>query len=43
MAGNGLQDGEVEVTEAALREVVGGYTREAGVRDLERQIGRVLR
>ena len=40
---NGLQADEVEVTEAALREVVGGYTREAGVRELERQLGKALR
>jgi ATP-dependent Lon protease len=40
---SGLTADEVEVTEAALRELATGYTREAGVRDLERQIGRVLR
>jgi ATP-dependent Lon protease len=40
---SGLTTDEVEVTEGALRELVVGYTREAGVRDLERQIGRVLR
>ena len=40
-AAAGLLDGDVTVTEAALRAVVSGYTREAGVRDLERQIGRL--
>jgi ATP-dependent Lon protease len=40
---SGLTADEVEVSEAALRELVVGYTREAGVRELERQIGRVLR
>jgi ATP-dependent Lon protease len=40
---NGLEDGEVTVTEDALRAVVAGYTREAGVRELERQLGKVLR
>jgi ATP-dependent Lon protease len=40
---SGLTSDEVEVREAALRELVVGYTREAGVRELERQIGRVLR
>src|SRR5438046_3237545 len=40
---NGLQPGEVEVTDAAVRQVVTGYTREAGVRGLERELGRVLR
>ena len=42
-ARNGLREGEVEVTDAALGEVVDGYTREAGVRNLEREIGKVLR
>jgi len=40
---NGLRPGEVQVTEAALREIVSGYTREAGVRELERQLGKALR
>ena len=40
---NGLKPGEVEFTEATLREMVEGYTREAGVRNLERQIGKVCR
>lgn len=39
----GLLEGEVEVTDAALGEIVSGYTSEAGVRSLERQIGRLLR
>jgi ATP-dependent Lon protease len=39
----GLEPDEVEVTEEALRAVANGWTREAGVRELERQIGRVLR
>jgi len=43
VARNGLQAGEVEVTEGALREVVRGYTREAGVRSLEREVGKLLR
>jgi ATP-dependent Lon protease len=40
---SGLTDDDVVVSEDALRELAVGYTREAGVRDLERQIGRVLR
>ena len=40
---NGLRPAEAEVTEAALRTVIGDYTREAGVRNLERNIGAVLR
>ncbi len=40
---NGLQDHEVEVTDDAVRAVVADYTREAGVRNLERELGKVLR
>jgi ATP-dependent Lon protease len=40
---NGLRPEEVEVQEIALRTIIGDYTREAGVRTLERQIGSVLR
>jgi ATP-dependent Lon protease len=40
---NGLRDDEVDVTDAALGEIVDGYTREAGVRNLERELGKVLR
>jgi ATP-dependent Lon protease len=40
---NGLKPEEVEFTEEALREIVRGYTREAGVRNLEREIGKVCR
>jgi ATP-dependent Lon protease len=40
---NGLQPEEVEVDEAALRAIVGDYTREAGVRNLERELGKLLR
>jgi ATP-dependent Lon protease len=43
MEANGLKDGQVEVTEAALREIIHYYTREAGVRNLEREIGKALR
>ncbi len=41
--GNGLRDGEVEISDAALHGIVAGYTREAGVRELERQLGKALR
>jgi ATP-dependent Lon protease len=41
--GNGLHGEEVEVTDAALHAIVAGYTREAGVRELERQLGKSLR
>ena len=40
---NGLLDGEVTVSDEILRTVVAEYTREAGVRQLEREIGKVLR
>ncbi|MEX2628710.1 MAG: endopeptidase La [Tistlia sp.] len=40
---NGLGKGQVEIDDEALAEIIRGYTREAGVRSLEREIGRVLR
>jgi ATP-dependent Lon protease len=40
---NGLTAEQVEVDDAALTAIVGGYTRESGVRNLEREIGAVLR
>ncbi|MGQ0617437.1 MAG: endopeptidase La [Acidimicrobiia bacterium] len=42
-AGNALLEGDVVVTDGALHEVVASYTREAGVRGLERELGKVLR
>src|SRR3954447_12368691 len=43
MEANGIKEGQVEITEAALREIIHYYTREAGVRSLEREIGKALR
>jgi ATP-dependent Lon protease len=40
---NGLAAEQAEIEDAALRRIIEGYTREAGVRNLEREIGRVLR
>ena len=40
---NGLREDEVTVADAVLRTVVQEYTREAGVRNLERELGTVLR
>lgn len=39
----GLKDNEIAMSEAAIRDVVRFYTREAGVRSLEREIGKVCR
>jgi ATP-dependent Lon protease len=43
MEANGLKAGQAEIEDAALRRIIEGYTREAGVRSLEREIGRALR
>ncbi len=43
MDANGLKAGQVEIADDALRDVIQHYTREAGVRSLEREIGRMLR
>jgi ATP-dependent Lon protease len=43
LASAGLLEGEVTVTDEALRQVVSGYTREAGVRGLERELARLFR
>ena len=40
---NGLGGRSLDVTEEALREIIDGYTREPGVRGLEREIGSVCR
>src|SRR5271170_5804024 len=40
---NGLKPGQVEVADKALRDIIQSYTREAGVRSLERLIGQALR
>jgi len=40
---NGLRDDDVTVTDDVLRRIISDYTREAGVRQLERQLGTVLR
>jgi len=40
---NGLTTDDVVVEDVALRSIIADYTREAGVRSLERQIGTVLR
>jgi len=40
---NGLKDGELSVSESALRDIVRYYTREAGVRSLERELSKICR
>ncbi|MBU0931552.1 MAG: endopeptidase La [Alphaproteobacteria bacterium] len=40
---HGLKDGEFEVTEEAVRDLIRYYTREAGVRTLEREVARLAR
>src|SRR3989344_1180612 len=43
MESHGLTSKEIEITDSALKFVIEHYTREAGVRSLERQIARLLR
>ena len=40
---NGLREDEVEITDDVVETVINEYTREAGVRQLERELGKVLR
>ncbi len=43
MEANGLKDGEFSISDEALREIIRRYTREAGVRNLEREIANLCR
>ncbi len=40
---NGLKNNQIQITDAALERLISNYTREAGVRNLEREIGTVAR
>ncbi|WP_432719802.1 endopeptidase La [Jeongeupia wiesaeckerbachi] len=40
---NGVADGELDISEAAVRDIVRYYTREAGVRSLDREIAKICR
>ena len=43
LSGNALDSGDLTITDEALAAVIAHYTREAGVRQLEREIGRLAR
>lgn len=43
MEKNGLQEGQLSISDNALEKLIRGYTREAGVRNLERKIGEICR
>ncbi|CAB3835792.1 endopeptidase La [Achromobacter anxifer] len=43
MKNNGVKDSELTVDDSALRDIVRYYTREAGVRALEREVGKICR
>jgi ATP-dependent Lon protease len=43
MESNGLKEGELVIREAVLRDIIRHYTREAGVRNLEREIAKICR
>jgi len=43
LSDTGLKDKHVQITDAAITEIIEHYTREAGVRSLEREIGKVFR
>jgi len=40
---NGLKEGEISISEGAVRDIIRYYTREAGVRNLEREIAKICR
>ncbi len=40
---NGLKEGELEITEDAIRSIIRFYSREAGVRNLEREVAKICR
>lgn len=43
MEKNGLKEGQLTISSRALEKLIRGYTREAGVRNLERKIGEICR
>ncbi|MBN2185781.1 MAG: endopeptidase La [Candidatus Krumholzibacteriota bacterium] len=40
---NGIKEGKLEITDDAIRDIIERYTREAGVRELQRKIGNIAR
>ena len=40
---NGVKEGEFEVTDGTVKEIIRNYTRESGVRNLEREISKITR
>jgi ATP-dependent Lon protease len=43
IAANGLQKGEISISDAVIRDIIRYYTRESGVRNLEREIAKICR
>ena len=43
MKKNGLKEGQLDISRAAMEQIISGYTREAGVRNLERKLGEICR
>ena len=43
MKNNGLREGELSVSESALRDIIRYYSREAGVRSLDREVSKICR
>lgn len=43
MESNGIKAGQLQIQDDALKEIISGYTKEAGVRSLERKIGQICR
>ena len=43
ISNNGLRKGEIAIQDTAIRDIIRFYTREAGVRNLEREISKICR
>ncbi len=43
LARGGVRDAQLKISDSALRQIIEGYAREAGVRNLEKQLGKVVR